>query len=308
MGCDAHVMIWMARSSLDRAESLLDDAQLELERLEALWSRFRCDSDVSRVNATAGEPVTVARETVDILMAAERARVASAGMFDITQLRELEATGYDRTFESIERHVPRGPSNLVVRAAHVAAEGARFQPVTVDEAANQARVDPGRGIDLGGIGKGRAADLVTALLLGNGAMGACVNLGGDLRVLGETPEESGIVIGVEDPLDPPSELSRIEVRNAGVATSASTRRCWLTSTGPAHHILDPRTGSPASTPWASATVIAGSAMWADVLAKTLLLGADPVDPDSGMHITVPHVLVGHDGRHVRGGGFEEFER
>jgi thiamine biosynthesis lipoprotein len=126
-------------------------------------------------------------------------------------------------------------------------------------------------VDPGAIGKGLAADLVVSELLARGALGALVDVGGDIRAAGRAPTPDGWVVAVEDPWDPAVEIARFAVADGGVATSSVVRQRWRVDGAPMHHVIDPRTGAPAGTDLASATVVAGEAWWAEALATAALV-------------------------------------
>ena len=115
-------------------------------------------------------------------------------------------------------------------------------------------------LDLGGIGKGFAADIVAEDLIADGATGALVNIGGDLVALGRPGGEESWYLGVENPLDPPNHLTCLRVGSAGSATSGTTIRNWVTPAGePVHHLIDPETAAPSRAGLSTVTVIAGDA-------------------------------------------------
>jgi len=304
MGTDAHVVVWQDPSPVVAPEDLLDEAQARLERLESCWSRFLPTSDVCRMNEAPGQFVTVTPETIDVLEWAERFRRWSGGLFDATLLRELELAGYDCTFDVLARRAS-DPSSPPVDWRD---EDGGDHSILFDRQNNAVASPPARGVDLGGIGKGRAADLVAAQLVQNGALGACVNIGGDLRVIGETPAVDGIAVAVQEPFDPLDELTLVEVRNAAVATSARTRRTWLGPDGPAHHLIDPHSRRPAASPWVAVTAIAPTATLAEVIAKVSFLGGDLVHPDTGEPVRAPRLFVAEDGSTTSVDGFGEYER
>src|SRR5205823_2455873 len=120
--------------------------------------------------------------------ALEGARITE-GRFDPTVLGAVIRAGYDRSFELLGDDTADGESAL----------GLGYEGIEVDEGASTIRLPEGVGFDPGGIGKGYAADLLVAELLSNGAAGACANVGGDLRVEGESPDGGGWTIGIEHP-------------------------------------------------------------------------------------------------------------
>ena len=137
------------------------------------------------------------------------------------------------------------------------------------------RLPFGVGFDPGGIGKGLAADLVAGELIARGAVGACVNIGGDLRVTGTPPHAGGWRIAIDDPLGgrhAPPPLAVVELAEGGVATSSRLKRRWRGRDGEArHHLIDPLTGTTACTTVLTASVVASEAWRAEVLAKAAFL-------------------------------------
>ncbi len=136
-------------------------------------------------------------------------------------------------------------------------------------------IPAGTALDFGGIAKGLAADLVVADLLDGGAIGACVNIGGDLRVSGVAPHHGGWLIGVDQPHGQ-SLAGCLRVNDAGVATTSRMKRTWGPASPQLHDVIDPRTGRPAGTPVHSVTVVAEQGWQAEVLAKAAFL-AGPKD-------------------------------
>jgi FAD:protein FMN transferase len=129
----------------------------------------------------------------------------------------------------------------------------------------------GVALDLGGIAKGYAADLVAEELIEGGAEGACVNVGGDLRVVGRPPGADAWCVVVDAEVPDATAPPALVLAAGAVATSSRARRTWARGDRQLHHLIDPRTGSPACTPWVAATVIAGRAVDAEPLAKAAVL-------------------------------------
>jgi thiamine biosynthesis lipoprotein len=231
-----------------------DAVEHEFERLEALLSRFRPGSELSRLNASGR--IEASLDLLDVVELALAARDLTGGLFDPTVHDALVSAGYDRSFELLDPH-PSGPRSC---GGAVEIDGIEI------------RLAPGVRLDLGGIGKGYAVDRAAELLGRYGP--ALVNAGGDVAVRG-----GAWPVGVDVPGDPLT----LELRSGGLATSGSDRRRWAGG----HHLIDPRTGSPALSPYLRVTVAAPSAVDAEVRAKALYLGADPGDAAA--------VLVRHDG-------------
>jgi thiamine biosynthesis lipoprotein len=246
-----------------RAAERLADAVAELERLEQAWSRFRPDSELSAINRAAGRPVVVSDLTFEVVAMAARARRLTGGRFDATILDALEAAGYDRSFEQI------GP---VVQPSTGRVATVGRGRLVLDPDRRAVTVAPGHRLDLGGIGKGHAADLVAGHLVLGGALGACVDLGGDVRVVGTAPEGPSWPVAVRHPVAGRGDLGIIDVAEGGIATSSRLRRRWVDTAGSeGHHLIDPSTGRPSTSDLVAVTVVAGEAAWAEVFAKAALL-------------------------------------
>jgi FAD:protein FMN transferase len=252
MGSDVHVVIV-------GDAGLLVEARRRIGELERRWSRFLPGSEVSRMNAHAGDPVVVSRDTCLLVERALDGWRLTGGLFDPTVLGDVVRAGYDRSFELLDPDGGPGSSTMRRGAADVTVDprGLVWLPLGV-------------GFDPGGVGKGLAADLVTEELLAAGAAGALVNVGGDLRVAGESSTGLGWCIDIEGPLDP-APIARVGLHDGGVATSSRARRRWGSDDAPRHHLIDPRTGEPSATDDPAVTVVAAEAWQAEVLAKAAFL-------------------------------------
>jgi thiamine biosynthesis lipoprotein len=252
MGTDVTVLL------LDAPLDAPDRAAAELERLEAKWSRFRPTSELCAINDAAPDPVVVSAETYAIVERAVSAWRDTLGLYDPTVLPAVVAAGYDRDFEQVARG-GAGPARPA--GASPGCEG-----IELDAVVRTVRLPAGVALDLGGIGKGYAADLVTADLVGAGARGVLVNLGGDMRAMGEAPSDHGWVVEVDDPLQT-GATGALALTTGAIATSTRLRRTWTRDGAQLHHLIDPRRGTPAQSGLSSVTVVAGESWRAEVLAK-----------------------------------------
>jgi len=259
MGTDAHVIV--VASDDRRARLAAMAARDRLHQLEARWSRFLPDSEVSRLNAASGSPVVVSADTLGLVERAVEGWRRTQGSFDPTVLDALIAQGYDRDFDAID-HTALPPTDP--RPAPGCAA------ITVDRVVGAVRLPRGVHFDPGGIGKGFAADLVAAEAMTRDVDGVCVNLGGDLRVEGRSPDDRGWIVDLEHPLTGRS-MTHVRLRTGAVASTWRTRRVWGPPPARRHHLIDPRTGAPATSGLAGTTVLTGRAWWAEVLAKAAFL-------------------------------------
>ncbi|CAN5643000.1 FAD:protein FMN transferase [soil metagenome] len=250
-------------------------ARVRIAELEGAWSRFLPESDISRLNAAQGAMVPVRRATIKLLDAMVQGYAVTGGGFDPTLLAPLVALGYDASWSD--------PRMAVSLPAGVAGRG-DVNGIAVDPVAAVAQLPSGTVLDAGGIGKGLAADMVVDELLDAGFAGAMVSIGGDLRVAGVGPHQGGWVIAVGDAFHDGGdghEAVQLSVANAGLATSGTRHRAWHDSNGVAvHHLLDPVTCRPVQAT-VQATVVAGTAAWAEVFTKLLMVrgitGLDGLD-------------------------------
>lgn len=128
---------------------------------------------------------------------------------------------------------------------------------------------PGMKLDLGGIGKGYAADEVRAYLVENGVDRAIINLGGNIYALGSKSEKELWKIGIMNPEESGSYISLVEVEDKSVVTSGAYERFFEEDGVIYHHILNPDTGYPYESDLLSASIIAESSTLADGLSTVV---------------------------------------
>jgi thiamine biosynthesis lipoprotein len=248
------------RSLDDRgAEQALAAGRAEVEACEQALSRFRESSDLSRLNAAAGEWVEVDARLVDALAAALRAREDTGGRYDPSILPALVAAGYDRTFDELDERPARAASGWCAGAE-----------VELDSDRGLARVERGAAVDLGGIGKGFSAGraLFAMHWAWPGLPGALVDLGGDVALAGRTPDGGPWRVAIADARTPGESLVTLAIVEGGVATSGRDRRRF----GPGrslHHLIDPATGAPAIVGPLAVTVVAPDPAEAEAHATAL---------------------------------------
>ena len=275
MGSHTHLVLLGTRADADWAEH-------EIHRLERHWSRFTTTSDVARANRAAGlAPVAVASETLDLVAAAAEWWHRTDGWFDPTVLHALETLGYDAPFTEVRdrptgapvvRSAPPGRPELRIPAVGrppAAQSAPGCAGIVIDRTAGTVHLPAGVGIDLGGIGKGAAADLVAAGLRARGVTAACVSMGGDVRAFGagNGPDGRGWAIPVEDPADEARVLFTTVVDDAAIVTCTDRFRRWVAAGREHHHLVDPTTGLPAETGLTAVVVADATCARAEVLAK-----------------------------------------
>lgn len=254
----------------------------EFARLDRIFSRFRRDSDLSKLNR-AGSCIVVS-ELVEVVTLALDARERTAGRFDPTVHDALVAAGYDRTFAELPRDgalgAPTGPCGGTV---------------LVDRAVRTITLLPGSRLDLGGIVKGYAAERACDLLAPLGA--SLVSAGGDIALRG-VPSAGHWPIAVETPNGPLT----LGVPGGGVATSGRDFRRWFRGGRDQHHLIDPTTGLPSQSDLLAVTVVAADAIEAEIQAKALFLAGEQAAFEEARAARMPAVLRTADGRVVLAGG------
>jgi len=244
-----------ARAAVDRV----------LEDIDRAASRFRDDSELSRLNATPDHDVVVGRLLARALSAALRGARLTGGAVDPTIGSALRLAGYDDDFAQIPAD---GPAVKLVFTRTPGWKAIRF-----DEARRTVRIPRGVEIDLGATAKALAADLAaTAAMEATTGGGVLVSLGGDISVAGEPPQEGWLVQTSEDsgaPIDDSEET--ISLRSGGIATSSMTVRRWVRGGAVLHHIIDPATGLPAAGRWRTASVVAASCVDANIASTAAIV-------------------------------------
>ena len=244
------------------AESLRD-ARAELERelaeIDLACSRFRDDSELVRLNAASGMgPVAVGPLLLEAVEVALDAARDTGGLVDPTVGRTLRLAGYDRRFVAVRL---RDGASFRASFSNVPGAGA----VEVDRARGTVALDRGVELDLGATAKALAADRSARAAARAADGGVLVGLGGDIAVGGAPPPGDWAVRVADDqasPLDGPGPT--VAIVSGGLATSGTAVRHWAASGLKLHHIVDPRTGRPAATPWRTVTVAARSCVEANV--------------------------------------------
>lgn len=245
----------------------------EIERFDREWSRFRADSDVSRLGREGGSfPSADAGPMLD---AYRELSAATRGAVNPLVADSLSALGYDAAY-SLEAGEP-------VQAPAVWEQHVSWTPTEVTASAPAL-------LDVGALGKGRLVDLVFGVL-GDVAGDLVVDAGGDIRVRG-----SGVRIGLEHPYDATKAIGVVEVQDQALCASAINRRAWGSGL---HHVLDARTGLPVRT-WAATWALAPEAMIADAVATALFFDGGP---DIAQAWGVEWVRMSTDGRVQRSPGW-----
>jgi FAD:protein FMN transferase len=297
MATDVSVQIAATADQEAAASQAADACMAWFDEVDVRLSRFRPQSELSRLNRSAGQWFAASSVLYEAVEMAVWGAQASAGRFDPTLLRHLEALGYDRDFAQIaQRDVALSTAPLGAPAPDA------WRAIELDPRRHRIRLPESVGLDLGGIAKGWAADVALSRFC-TPFPGALINVGGDLRAQGGPAAGQAWSVGLRDPREElagaPSLLSSpslaysavITLSRGGLATSGALRRWWMRDGQRQHHLLDPLTGRPvplwtdgdggarddeAAAPLiATATALAPTAAQAEVAAKVALLRGYP---------------------------------
>ncbi|MEJ7733883.1 MAG: FAD:protein FMN transferase [Polyangiaceae bacterium] len=255
----------------DALKPKLQKAFDEVRRLEALMTTWREDSEVSRINAAAGKAsVALGPETFAVIGKSLWIARESDGVFDIT----FEAMKGLWKFD--EDKLDRIPDKAAVDAARKLID---WRKIEVDAAARSVRLGAKQRINLGGIAKGYAVDAAARVLLAEGLKGFFIRAGGDLYVRGRKPDGHPFRVGVRDPrhANPNEFFAMIEVEDHAFSTAGDYERFFIEGGKRYHHIIDPRTGWPA-TASRSVTIWAKDAFTADAIDDAVFI----LGPERGL--------------------------
>lgn len=257
----------------------------QLSELDEACSRFRPDSEISRLHETPGRAVEVSPLLFAALTEAITAAVSTDGLVDPTVGAAVSDLGYDRDFAAITGGDPRPPT-----------PAAGWWRVSLDAATRQVVLPRGVRLDLGATAKAFAADRATTAIADATGSGVFVNLGGDLAVAGAPPAGGWrVTVGEDHAAADPTHDPVVTVIAGGLATSSTTVRTWRNGGRTVHHIVDPRTGDVPRPCWRTVSVAAPSCVAANT-ATTAAIVLGPAAPAWLAARGLPTRLVAADGR------------
>lgn len=240
------------------ARETIKEVENEMQRLEALMNFFKASSEIGMLNNYGfKKKIELSREVFYIIKKAKYFSEISHGAFDISLAPIIELWGI---FTKNQR-VPL-EKEIKERMSLV-----NYNNLILDESENTVKFSKeNMKIDLGGIAKGYAADRAAQIYRQNNVNAAFVNLGGNVMVFGEKPDDTNWSIGLQEPFKSRGEIiGVINVRDESVVTSGSYVRYFEDKGIKYHHIIDPRTGYPADSNLMSVTVISQNSMECDAL-------------------------------------------
>ena len=254
----------------------LQDARAAVERdlaaVEEACSRFRADSELSRLNAQAGRSTRIGPLLMEALELALRAAELTDGDVDPTVGRALVLAGYDRDWLLLDPPVDGQPE---LDATLTARTICGWRTVAIDRQRGTVRIPAGVALDLGATAKAWAADRAAVAAGAAGGCGVLVSIGGDIATAGPAPL-GGWRIHVTDDhrSDSSAPGQTISIDSGGLATSSTAGRRWSHTGHTMHHIVDPSTGGPVIDTWRTASVAAACCADANIATTAALVRAE----------------------------------
>jgi len=291
-------------------------ADAELAAIDLACSRFRPDSELSRLNAAAGAVTSVSELFAELVEAALRAARLTDGDVDPTCGQALARIGYDRDFALLQAAQPEASDGQSRARGRRPGRVPGWRNVQLDRGRRLVQLSSGAQLDLGATAKAWAADRCAEIIATETGSGVLVSLGGDIAAAGPPPahREGGVKgagevgggweVRVTDDhaAGPEAPGQTVTIRSGGLATSSTTVRAWAVGGRRMHHIIDPATGEPARSCWRTVSVAAASCVDANTASTAAIIRGEAALPwlrDAGL----PARLVRHDGAVETTGGW-----
>lgn len=265
-------------AALPRAQAI---ASALLDRVDATCSRFR-ESDLTRANANAGRWTRVDPLLAAATDVARDAAEHTDGLVNPLLGMSMISLGYDRDFASLSFQQGRARANREGPGARIRVRGTRDAGTQDAQIWRNLLIDPagavlvprGTALDLGATGKAWAADLVALTIREELDCAALVSVGGDVR--SAAPSDLGWVVDIqENPDAARPDCQIVVVGEVGLATSSTRVRRWTLAGARMHHLVDPRTGAPATEYWRTVSATGPSCVAANTATTaSIILGAD----------------------------------
>ena len=248
------------------AQAALQEAEECIQQVEGLWSVTDEDSEIYQANHSGGQPVTVSEETAEIISFALEMAQRTGGALDPTIYPVLTAWG----FTTDSKQVPS--QQRITRLL----EQVGYDRIRLN--GTELTVPDGMELDLGAVGKGYTADLVTEILRRHGVTSALISLGGNIQAIGSRPDGSDWRLGIRAPWES-GNLGVLTVSDAAVVTSGGYENYFDDEQGNIYwHILDPSTGYPADSGLQSVTIVGREGKMCDALSTALfVMGAQSAE-------------------------------
>jgi len=257
MGCDMLAVI-----DSKAKPALLDQVPNWFDEWEQVLSRFRIDSELTRLNQTHETPIEVSDTLWDVFQTARQAEVMTNGLVTPTLLDAIIEAGYDRPFDKLP-HLAAPVSDAPHKTS------LQLKMIRFDVSTHTITLPMDIGLDFGGSAKGWAAHQAVIRMQFEGP--ALMDAGGDIAISAPRLDGSPWQIGIADPFHKGEEAQTLFIESGGVATSGKDRHRWTKDNLLQHHIIDPSTNLPAETDLLTVTVVAPTVMQAEAIAKAAFI-------------------------------------
>ena len=249
--------------------------EAELDSIDRACSRFRDDSELTRLNARAGRWTEVGPVLFEALEQALRAAALTGGDVDPTVGRALELAGYDRDWSLLDPappstgDAPQAPPRITARLR------SGWRTVRLDPSRRAVHVPAGITLDLGATAKAWAADRAAAAAAAATGTSLLLGIGGDIATAGGAAPDGGWQVHVTDDhrSDSSADGQTVSISSGGLATSSTAVRRWSHDGQVMHHIIDPATGAPVRDTWRTVSVAAATCTDANVATTGALVRA-----------------------------------
>lgn len=277
---------------------LLSDMQIRCDKLDDLLSAFKPDSDIGRINKAAGvHPVVIRDVTFRLLERASYFAEESGGAFDLTIRPAVELWNIGNGKESVpEEDACRKVSRLV-----------NYRQLHLDREHQTAFLEQkGQGIDLGGIAKGYAGDVIRSEMMDRGVTSGILNFGGTILTIGKKTDGSSWKAGIQNPLrERGNFFGQVILDQDALVTSGVNERFFIKDGVRYHHLLDPRTCSTARSGVLSVTAAGGCAMDLDGITTALFVLGIREGIPLAEKMGIEALYLGEDGSIISTKGFAE---
>lgn len=250
----------------EEAQIALEETEERITDLENMWSVTKKESDIYTVNHSAGKEIVIQKETADLLSFTLQMSEQTGGMLDPSIYPVLCAWG----FTTDNRQVPSGDE------LESLLENVDYRKIQLD--GTKLMIPEGMQIDLGAVGKGYAADLVTEILKDHHVESALFSLGGNIQAVGSKPDGNSWQLGIRDPLSE-GNIGILQAEDCAVVTSGAYENYFVGEDGKKYgHILNPRTGYPAENDLLSVTIISSQGRLSDALSTAIyVMGSEEAE-------------------------------
>lgn len=280
----------------DNTEAI-DFAENEIKRLEGLLSVTNSDSDVNKINDSAGSFVRVSDECFELIKTAKEVSEATSGFFDVTVYPAVKLWG----FTSSSYKVPTDSELLEVKSL------IDYNKIEIDESTKSIRIPEGTSLDLGGIAKGFIADKAAEALKNQGVESALLNFGGNIRLIGSKPQGESFKIAIKAPYKE-GYFAILKAEDITASTAGGYERYFEENGKRYHHILNPFTASPAESNVLSATVIGKSGEVCDALSTAaFVMGTEGIGDLTSKYEDYSFIILTEDCVYVSKAIFDAFE-